>query len=109
MKTAGTSTVTVDLTTTEGFIVQEAVRNNQSLAGADDEWTDLYSFSAQSYRALSQYQVVTSGPGTGYSDPINNTGQFKRVSLAAFEAVPEPSSGALLGLGGLGLMIRRRR
>ncbi len=99
---------TVAVTTSEGFVVQEAVRNNQSFtADGGDDWETLYSYSAQSYVALSQYQV-TSASGD-YLAPINNTNQFKRVSQAAFEAVPEPSTTALLGLGGLALILRRRK
>jgi hypothetical protein len=99
---------TVSLTTPSGFVVQEAVRNNQSLSDdPDDNFETLYSYSVQSYRALSQYQVTTA-PGD-YLAPINNTGQFKRVSAAAFEAIPEPSSALLLSLGGLGLLRRRRK
>lgn len=105
---------TVTMTTDEGFFVQEAARNNQSLAGdVGDDYIELYNFSSNSYRGLSQYQV-TSAAGD-YLAPINNGGaNAGRFVTAAFEAapaavIPEPSSIALLGLGGLALIARRRR
>ena len=101
---------TVSLTTADGFLVQEAARNNQSLTGGGG-YTTLYSYSVQSYRGLSQYQVVNgTGPGS-YFAPINNTGSFKYIAGAAFEGadvIPEPSV-ALLGALGTVLLIRRKR
>ena len=102
----------VTVTTSEGFVVQEAARNNQSLtASGTDDWETLYDFNGpQSYQALSQYQLTTA-PGS-YFAPINNTGRFKRISAAAFEAeevlIPEPTS-LLVGAIGLGGLIARRR
>jgi len=103
------SAATVTMTTNSGFFVQEAARNNQTLAGdVGDDYETLYNYSSNAYRGLSQYQVTTA---TGdYLAPINNTGvNFRIVATAAFEAVPEPSSTALLGLGGLALVLRSRR
>lgn len=99
----------VTLTTSSGFLVQEAARNNQSMTGGGG-YTTLYSYSVQSYRGLSQYQVIDgTGPGD-YFAPINNTGSFKYIAGAAFEAeaVPEPASLAG-GLFGLTLIAGRRR
>lgn len=101
-----TTTLPVTITTPEGFFVQEAVRNNQSFGDSVDDYTTLYNYSADSYRALSQYQV-TSAAGD-YVAPIGNTGEnFRMVVAAGFEAVPEPSSALLVGLGGLVLLRRR--
>ncbi len=42
--------------------------------------------------------TITVGDGTSYSD-----------SMAGFQIVPEPATMALLGLGGLGVFLRRKR
>lgn len=98
----------VDLTTSNGFLVQEAARNNQSLTGGGG-YTTLYDYEVQSYRGLSQYQVIDDGSGPGtYFAPINNTGSFKYIAGAAFEAIPEPSVTILGTLGSL-LLLRRKR
>lgn len=103
-----TTTLPVTISTSQGFFVQEAARNNQTLDGSADGFTDLYDISVNAYRALQQYQV-TSAAGD-YVAPINNTGEnFRRAVAAGFEAVPEPSSAALIGLCGLALILRRRR
>jgi hypothetical protein len=102
---------TVTMTTDSGFFVQEAARNNQSLADdPGDDYQTLYNYNVDSYRALSQFQVTTAAGD--YLAPIGNTGvNFRIVAAAAFEAdpIPEPGSAAMLGLTGLGLILRRRR
>jgi hypothetical protein len=98
-----TTTAPVTISTNSGFFVQEAARNNQSLAGdEEDDYETLYDYSAQStpeganvgtYEGLSQYQLTTS-PGD-YLAPINNTGDnYRRVVTAAFEAVEGPAPAA---------------
>lgn len=84
------SAATVTMTTASGFFVQEAVRNNQTFAADEvDDYETLYSFSVDSYRCLSQYQV-TSSPGD-YLAPINNGGvNYRRVVTAAFAAAEPP-------------------
>lgn len=48
------------LTTGSGFFVQEAARNNQTLAGdLGDDYQALYHYSVDAYRGLSQYQLTT--------------------------------------------------
>ncbi|QTN34349.1 PEP-CTERM sorting domain-containing protein [Akkermansiaceae bacterium] len=102
---------TVSMTTDSGFYVHQAARNNQSLADSVDDYETLYNYSVDNYRGLAQYQV-TAAAGD-YLAPVNNTGANAGGAVAAaFEAaaaVPEPSSIALLGLGGLALILRRRR
>lgn len=101
-----TTTLPVTISTSEGFFIQEAARNNQDFTGGGG-YTEMYDIVDDSYRALQQYQV-TSAAGD-YVAPIGNTGEnFRRVVAAGFEAIPEPSSALLGGLGLLALLRRRR-
>lgn len=104
-ETAGTVTVT----TSQAFVVQEIARNNQSLTpGVGNGYTTLYNYSGpQSYRGLSQFQI-TSSPGDYYAVTDTGGGTAKYTGAAAFEAVPEPSTG-LMAILGAGLFLRRRR
>ena len=99
---------TVSVTTASGFVVQEAVRNNQSLTpSGTDDFETLYNYSSNSYRGLEQYQV-TNAAGD-YFAPTSNTAT-KLVMGASFDAVPEPGSFALLaGMFGLTWVMLRRR
>jgi hypothetical protein len=91
----------VTISTSEGFFVQEAARNNQTLGDAADDYETLYNYNVDSYRALSQYRV-TSASGD-YVAPIENTGEnFRRVVAAAFEGVAEPSSPKITSITSLG-------
>ena len=40
---------------------------------------------------------------------IDHASEYALVGLSLLNAVPEPSSTALLGLGGIGLLLRKRR
>lgn len=99
----------VTINTADGFFVQEAARNNQSFSeDGGDAYLTHYNLSADSYRGYSQYRV-TDAAGT-YSAPVGNSGDnFKRIVTAGFEAIPEPSSSALIAVAGLGFLARRRR
>jgi hypothetical protein len=45
----------------------------------------------------------------GHSNNANDDMRFDNVSVVPVSVVPEPSSTALIGLGGLALILRRRR
>ncbi|PXA05359.1 hypothetical protein DDZ13_00395 [Coraliomargarita sinensis] len=102
------SAATVTVNTSSGFVVQEAIRNNQSLTpNGTDAWLTNYDWSSNSYQGLQQYQVVSAAGD--YFAPTSNT-NTKLVMGGAFEAVPEPSSFALLaGMFGLTWVMLRRR
>ena len=48
-------------------------------------------------------------PGNGTLDSLDEAGTAAAVPLGTFTPVPEPSSAALLGLGGLALILCRRK
>lgn len=85
---------TVTVTTETGFIVQEAARNNQTLTDdPEDDWETLYNYEGpQSYRALSQYRIVTE-PGDYVAPVINAGALFKLTAAAAFEEGEGGASG----------------
>lgn len=53
--------------------------------------------------------VVLTGAATATADISGNTFRNAGIAFASVTAVPEPSSTALLGLGGLALLMRRRK
>jgi len=98
---------TVTVGTSSGFVVQEAVRNNQNLTpDGTDDWLTLNDTNVQSYTVLQQYQVTTAAGD--YFAPTNNTATKLVIGAAFEEAIPEPSV-ALLGALGSVLLLRRRR
>jgi len=62
-----------------------------------------------------QYRVVFDFTPQGYGDVVKNIDSvpggkaLDHKAVLTFTAVPEPSSAALLGLGGLALLLRRRK
>ena len=101
------SDAAVTVSTSSGFTLQEAARNNQNLAAGTAGYTTIQSLSGGSYVSLSQYQV-TSSAGDYFAE-VNNT-VSKLVLGASFDAaaIPEPSTLFLVGLGSL-ILLRRRR
>lgn len=90
-----------------GFAVSVGARNNQDLSG-DSSYTVDYDSSSGSGRLLSQHLVTATG-----GDVTASVGNTSSMSITAFGwnavAIPEPSTTALLGLGGLALILRRRK
>lgn len=82
-----TQTITVNASSTTDFSDSNG-----------DQWSVAYAFTAQGYG-----DVVTNLNST----PGNNAQDHKAV--LTFTQVPEPSSVTLLGLGGLALILRRRK
>jgi hypothetical protein len=66
--------------------------------------TQLGSTTSIGVQAIDQIYLTVERPTTNTDDSY-----FSSVSLTGPAAVPEPSSTALLGLGGLALILRRRR
>ena len=112
---SGRDTATVDLTTSAGSIVIASYGlggdgNTASLSGRS--WDGATTISAQQTRSWN-------GHITGYENNVaagSNTYSFTSGNLtgtntiaAEFTMIPEPSTTALLGLGGLALIMRRRK
>ena len=61
----------------------------------------------------SNYTVISGLSASSFTLEITSPGGGGRGGISGFQivatAVPEPTSAALLGLGGLGLVLRRRR
>ena len=97
-------TYTIDTTT--GAIT------NLSLEGSTADYSPLYTASAGYFTSSAIKNVdigtddryYTTGQGGGYYG-----GNFADLNLTTTGAVPEPTTWALVGLGGLALIIRRRR
>jgi hypothetical protein len=99
-------TQSVSLTTvTDGSWVVASHANNGTSGTAQSPLTVLLDGDAGSAGGGSGYAEIATGAAGTYSF----TGSTSRpvTMAAAFQAVPEPSTTALLGLGGLALIMRR--
>jgi hypothetical protein len=55
-----------------------------------------------------QYQFVATATSINWSLGADDTGKFALLTALTLEALPEPNTVALMGLGGLLMVIRRR-
>tara|TARA_B110000879_G_scaffold50397_1_gene71159 strand:+ start:18813 stop:19556 length:744 start_codon:yes stop_codon:yes gene_type:complete len=101
---SGNST-SITTTGLNSFIVAAGERNNSSSLVAEGDLIQVFNGAAGSSSHGSAYQQVAL-TGTTIT-PTFTSGEG--VIAVEFLAVPEPSSTALLGLGGLALILRRRR
>ena len=107
LSSSDSTPATVTVSTSTGFTLQEAVRNNQTLTASTAGYTTLHNLSSGSDRILSQYQLTTSAGD--YSAAVGNAASMLILG-ASFDAaaIPEPSTLFLVGLGSL-ILLRRRR
>jgi hypothetical protein len=94
--------------TTGEFIIGSFSRNNVAIVSSDPSLT-IHSndILEGQYSAASFYGTLgAAGLQTVNVGDMNSSG---RTVIASFAAIPEPSAAALLGLGGLALILRRRR
>ena len=83
---------------------------DQVITGATETWTAgvynlSYDSTAQTSGDVLEFRVTNLDPDLG-GNAWQNTASIDNVSITA---VPEPSAAALLGLGGIALILRRRK
>ncbi|MEZ7957308.1 MAG: PEP-CTERM sorting domain-containing protein [Rubritalea sp.] len=102
---AGVST-SINTTGLNSFVVAAGERNNQSSLVAEGDLTQVYSGDAGSSSHGSAYQQVATS-GTTITPTFTSAEGV--VAVEFLSVVPEPSTTALIGLGGLALILRRRK
>ncbi len=95
---------TVELGAGGGFVFNATARNNSNVSGNDDYTVEWIDNSNVMRRGLHQYLVTADG---GSFAPDGNNADGVQAT-AAFQAIPEPTTALLGGLGML-MLLRRRR
>ena len=90
-----TSTASLNSDDIEAFLVGNPTPAN----GTYDKW---YGFQAPTGETITSIQITE-------ADPSGNWAAIDDAAFVLANPVPEPSSSALLGLGAIGLVLRRRR
>lgn len=108
------ATFSIDLTYDAGTILYLSIDDRANVPAdlawvGNDGWVDTGDSWTRTGETGNPYSVYKLTPGgTSYTFGDQDAGGINFYSIAAV-AVPEPSSAALIGIGGIALILRRRK